>query len=119
MSSTCIPSPDRDGEAEVASLETWMAFLDPEAGTRASGIIALAYRQHLPIRAKETCFGLMLEGERDVIRDFLGRLRDAFPSGLYLKRRPFSIADTRVCARTFNVTGLKRVREQMKQYNRS
>ncbi len=56
-----------------------MAFVDPEAGTRASGILALAYRQHLPIRAKETCFGLMLEGERDVIRDFLGRLRDSVP----------------------------------------
>jgi hypothetical protein len=117
MSSTCIPSPDRDDEAAAVSLETWMAFVDPEAGTRASGILALAYRQHLPIRAKETCFGLMLEGEREVIRGFLGRLRDAFPSGLYLKRRPFSIADTRVCARTFKARGFRRVAEQSKLNN--
>jgi hypothetical protein len=96
-----------------------MAFVDPEAGTRASGILALAYRQHLPIRAKETCFGLMLEGERDVIRDFLGRLRDAFPSGLYLKRRPFSTADTKVCARTFNTRGFRRAAEQFKNHNNS
>jgi hypothetical protein len=94
-----------------------MAFVDPEAGTRASGILALAYRQHLPIRAKETCFGLMLEGERDVIRGFLGRLRDAFPSGLYLKRRPFSIADTKVCARTFNTRGFQRAVEQFRLNN--
>jgi hypothetical protein len=94
-----------------------MAFVDPEAGTRAGGILALAYRQHLSIRAKETCFGPMLEGERGVMRDFLGRLRDAFPSGLYLKRRTFSIADTRVCARTFNTRGFRRAAGQSRLNN--
>jgi hypothetical protein len=96
-----------------------MAFIDPEAGGRASVVLALAYRYHLPIRAKETCFGLMLEGERDLIRGFLDRLRDAYPSGLYLKRRPFSIADTKVCARTFDTTGLRRVAGHMKNHSRS
>jgi hypothetical protein len=117
MSSTCTPGLERDDE--VVSLETWMIFADPEAGVRASGILALAYRQHLPIRAKETCFGLMLEGERHVIRGFLGRLRDTFPDGLYLKRRQFSIADTRVCARTFSTRGFRRAAEQFKFHNRS
>jgi hypothetical protein len=128
MSSTCTPSPDRDDEAdfdEVGSdihdveTETWMVFVDPEAGARASGILALAYRQHLPVRAKETCFGLMLEGERDIIRGFMDRLREEFPAGIYLKRRPFTIADTKVCARTFNVRGFRRAAEQFKFHNRS
>jgi hypothetical protein len=96
-----------------------MVFLDPEAGARVSGVLVLAYRQHLPLRARETCFGLMLEGERDVIRGFLGRLRATFPSGLYLKRRPFSIADTKVCARTFTRRGFRRAAEQFKNHNRS
>jgi len=96
-----------------------MVFLDPEAGARASGVLALAYRLHLPVRAKEACFGLLLEGDRDVIRGFLGRLRDAFPAGLYLKRRPFSIGDTKVCARTFHKTGLQRAAEHLKNNNRS
>ncbi len=61
----------------------------------------------------------MLEGEKDMIRDFLGRLRDEYPSGLYLKRRPFSIGDTKVCAHTFNNTGLRRATEHMKHHNRS
>jgi hypothetical protein len=102
-----------------AGIETWMVFIDPEAGARASGVIALAYMNHLPIRAKETCFGLMIEGEKDMIRGFLGRLREEYPPGLYLKRRPFSIGDTKVCARTFNVTGFKRVTKHMKHHNRS
>ena len=96
-----------------------MIFVDPEAGARASGVLALAYRQHLPIRAKETCFGLMLEGEKGMIRDFLDRLRHEYPSGLYLKRRPFSIGDTRVCARTFTTRGFRRAAEQYKNHNRS
>jgi hypothetical protein len=96
-----------------------MVFIDPEAGARASVILALAYRQHLPIRAKETCFGLMLEGERDLMRGFVDLLRDAFPSGLYLKRRPFTIADTRVCARTFKTIGFRRAAEQFKFHNHS
>jgi hypothetical protein len=117
MSSTCIPSPDRDGEA--AGSETWMVFLDPEAGARASGVLVLAYRLHLPIRAKETCFGLLLEGEGGMVRSFLGRLGDEFPSGLYLKRRPFSIGDTRVCAHTFQTLGIRRAAEQFKFHNHS
>jgi hypothetical protein len=126
MSSTCTPSPDRDDEAgfdeagfpEVVS-ETWMVFVDPEAGIRAGRVLVLAYRLHLPVRAKETCFGLMLEGERDLIRRFLARLRAEFPSGMYLKRRPFTIADTKVCARTFNIRGFRRAAEQFKFHNHS
>ncbi len=96
-----------------------MVFIDTEAGARASSVLALAYRQHLPLRAKETCFGLMMEGERDMIRSFIDRLRHAFPSGLYLKRRPFSIGDTKVCARTFNKMGLRRAAKQFKFHNSS
>jgi hypothetical protein len=109
---------DGDGLAEAGS-ETWMIFIDPEAGARTSAIIALAYLKHLPVRAKECCFGLMVEGEREMIRGFLDQLRDEFPSGLYLKRRPFSISDTKVCARTFNTTGLRRAAEQFRFHNHS
>jgi hypothetical protein len=96
-----------------------MAFIDTEAGARASVVIALAYRNHLPVRAKETCFGLMIEGEREVIRGFVAILHDTFPSGMYLKRRPFSISDTRICARTFDTMGFRRAAEQFKFYNNS
>jgi len=96
-----------------------MIFVNPEDGARASDVIALAYRQHLPIRAKETCFGLMMEGEKGMIRGFMDRLRNGYLSGLYLKRRPFSIGDTKVCARTFNTRGFRRAAEQFKNHNRS
>ncbi len=96
-----------------------MVFVDPEAGIRASGIIALSYRCHLPLRAKETCFGLMMEGERETVRGFMELLKDTYPSGLFLKRRPFSIGDTKVCAQTFKATGLRRAAEHFRNHNRS
>lgn len=96
-----------------------MVFVDPEAGVRAGGVIALAYRRHLPLRARETCFGLVLEGERAVVREFLGCLRAAYPSGLFLKRRPFSIGDTKICARTFATRGLRRAARQIRYHDRS
>jgi hypothetical protein len=117
MTSTCSASPGPDDKA--VPYETWMVFIDPESGVRASGIIALAYRQHLPVRAKETCFGLMMEGERTVVRGFVGRLREAYPDGLFLKRRPFAIGDTKVCARTFRRLGMRRAAEQLKYHNHS
>jgi hypothetical protein len=96
-----------------------MVFLDPETGVRVSSIIALYYRRHLPLRAKETCFGLMIEGDRETVRGFMGLLKDAFPSGLFLKRRPFSIEDTKVCARTFGTMGLRRAAEHFRNHNHS
>ena len=96
-----------------------MVFIDLEAGVRTSGVIALAYRNHLPIRAKETCFGLMIEGERDVVRGFMETLRNSHPAGIYLKRRPFSIGDTKICARTFSTLGFRRAAEQFKYHNHS
>ena len=117
MSSTCSASPGRGDRGEGP--ETWMVFVDPEAGVRCSSIIALSYRCHLPLRARETCFGLMMEGERDTVRGFMALLKDTFPAGLFLKRRPFSIDDTRICARTFRTTGLRRATEHLRNNSRS
>jgi hypothetical protein len=61
----------------------------------------------------------MMEGERATVRGFMERLKDAFPSGVFLKRRPFSIGDTRICARTFESTGLRRAAEHFRNNSRS
>ena len=116
MSSTCSASPAPTDSDEA---ETWMIVIDPESGARASRIIALAYRQHLPLRAKEACFGLVMEGEREVVRGFMALLRERYPSGLFLKRRAFSIGDTRICADTFKTLGVRRAARQVRHHNHS
>nr|WP_255668506.1 DUF2102 domain-containing protein [Methanocella sp. CWC-04] len=88
-----------------------MVVIHPETGVKVTGIISLAYRLHFPVRMKETCFGLLVESDRDTVRGFLNVLRERYPSGIFLKRRGYSISDTRVCGKTFapdlTFTGLK------------
>ena len=97
--------------------ETWLIAVDPEAGASAAAVIALAYRGHRPLRFKETCFGLLAEGEREAVRQFVADLQRA--PGLFFKRKGHSIADTRICANTFSVRGLRRMAVHLRHNNRS
>lgn len=81
--------------------ETWMVAVHPETGVRVPEIIAIAYRAHLPVRIKETCFGLLVESDRTIVRAFLGDLKVRFTDKLFIKRRGYSIIDTHVCRKTF------------------
>ncbi len=78
-------------------METWMVFLLPETGMHLKMLTELAAGAGL--RTKETCFGVLVEGEPATVKNFFGRLKQRYP--LYAKRRGFSIEDTEVCARTF------------------
>ncbi len=78
--------------------ETWMIFVLPETGLRAGRLAALACSAGL--RTKQTCFGVLAEGEAGAVRGFVGALRRDH-DGIYVKRRGFSIEDTEICACTF------------------
>jgi len=99
--------------------ETWLIAIDPEAGATAMAVIALAYRGHRPLRFKETCFGLLAEGEREAVRQFIAELRARRAPGLFFKRKGHSIADTRICADTFERRGLRRMAVHLRHNNRS
>lgn len=114
MSSTCSTSP---GDADS---ETWMIIADPESGTMISRVIALAYLSHLPLSFKETCFGLLAEGDRITVRGFIDAIKNAGVQGLLFRRRWYSISDTRVCADTFSSDGrFRRACKQLRHFNRS
>jgi len=77
--------------------ETWMVFLLPETGLYVKMLTGLAGGAGM--RTKETCFGVLVEGEPAKIKQFLEELRQRYP--IYVKRRGFSIEDTEICASTF------------------
>ncbi len=99
--------------------ETWMMFSLPEAGLYGRSLAVLARAAGL--RAKETCFGALAEGERGEVRSFIDGLRRRYP--VYVKRRGFSIEDTAICASTFRLEAhgslppwLHRFMGQMRRY---
>ncbi len=78
-------------------METWMVFLLPETGLHVKMLTERAGEAGL--RTKETCFGVLVEGEPTDVKRFLEGLRRRYP--VYIKRRGFSIEDTEICASTF------------------
>lgn len=79
--------------------ETWMIFVLPETGLRTGELADVAGSAGL--RTKETCFGVLAEGEAVAVRGFVGSLRREYGGTIYVKRRGFSIEDTEICASTF------------------
>jgi hypothetical protein len=97
-----------------------MVVIDPEAGVRPAQVISAGWLSHLPVRFKETCFGLLAEGDREVVRGFIRALRLAYPSGLIFRRRWYSISDTWICQKTFTETRpLRRAAGQVRNHSRS
>ena len=52
------------------------------------------------IRVKDTCFGILIEGESDTIRAIVEELRALDRNGIFSKVRGFPIGDARICRAT-------------------
>lgn len=104
-------------------METWMLMVMSETGVSLDRIVSIAHGLHL--RTKETCFGLIVEGDRDVVRMALKEIRDLYSARIFAKRRGFTIEDTKICGSTFSgVAGgdapwLNRFVGQLKKYSLS
>lgn len=49
------------------------------------------------VETKETCYGLMLEGEEERLKEILTELKAMDPNRVFYKVRGFKIGDPRVC----------------------
>ncbi|MHC1611375.1 MAG: DUF2102 domain-containing protein [Candidatus Methanospirareceae archaeon] len=52
------------------------------------------------IRVKETCFGALVEGEEEMVREIVDEVRRMDPNGIFSKPRGFPIGDHRICRAT-------------------
>ena len=52
------------------------------------------------IRIKETCYGALVEGEEEKVRELLDEVRKMDPNGIFSKPRGFPIGDQRICRAT-------------------
>ncbi len=99
--------------------ETWMIFTLPEMGPSAAELASGAGSAGL--RTKETCFGVIAEGEAEAVRGFVESVRRKCGGSVYARRRAFTIEDTEVCASTFRFDKseypwLPRFTEQIRRY---
>jgi putative methanogenesis marker protein 6 len=52
------------------------------------------------VRVKETCYGVLLEGEATKVREIAEEVRKMDPNGIFSKPRGFPIGDARICRAT-------------------
>lgn len=65
-----------------------------------SDISTMIYESGYDVSIKETCFGVIINGEEDVIAEAVKEIRALDPPGIFIKNRGFPPGDHRRCRGT-------------------
>jgi len=60
-------------------------------------VSTMIYESKSGIEIKETCFGVIIEGNEDAIKSVVEEIRGLDPSGIFIKDRGFPLGDPRRC----------------------
>lgn len=65
-----------------------------------SDVVIKLYESNADVMIKETCFGVMVSGERSVVDKLLGEVRKLDPYGIFIKERGFAPGERYRCRAT-------------------
>lgn len=65
-----------------------------------SDVVIKLYESNADVMIKETCFGVMVSGERDVVDKLLLETRKMDPYGIFIKERGFAPGEPNRCRAT-------------------
>ena len=90
------------------SIETRVILISPDSVITPEGVKSKilgmvsedASMASSDIRVKETCFGALVEGEAEKIREIVEKVRELDKNGIFSKPRGFPIGDPRICRAT-------------------
>jgi len=77
--------------------ETFAVVLSPDSTLTPSTITQKAVSLGLPVTIKETCFGMLVEGEAKHIGEVLPKIVKLDPNRIFVKVRGYPIGDSRIC----------------------
>ena len=78
-------------------LVTKYVITSSESDILPSDIAMKIYGSGRKVNVKETCFGVMINGEEDVIAELVKDIRTLDPHGIFIKDRGFPPGDPRRC----------------------
>lgn len=81
----------------MKEIETKMIVLSPRSKLTPLKLAVWIYSLKLPIRIKETCYGLLIEGEKKCVQEATEKIRKLAPHEIFSKRRGFPMGDARRC----------------------
>jgi putative methanogenesis marker protein 6 len=76
---------------------TKYVITSPESDILPSDIAMKIYGSRHDVNVKETCFGVMINGEEEAINELVKEIRAMDPSGIFVKDRGFPPGDPRRC----------------------
>jgi putative methanogenesis marker protein 6 len=76
---------------------TKYVITSPESSIISSDIAMKIYGSKYDVNVKETCFGVIINGEEEVISEVVKEIRTMDPSGIFIKDRGFPPGDPRRC----------------------
>jgi len=78
-------------------LVTKYVITSSESNILPSDIAMKIYGSKYDATVKETCFGVMINGEEEVINELVKEIRSLDPAGIFIKDRGFPPGDPRRC----------------------
>jgi putative methanogenesis marker protein 6 len=84
---------------DVPSTETRMIIISPTSGITPEQLMTFASSCNEDVFLKETCYGLLLQGEGDVVRRVVRKIRKISPYALFSKQRGYPIGEKKKCRR--------------------
>jgi len=78
-------------------LVTKYLIMSSESNILPSDIAMKIYGSGYDVLVKETCFGVIINGEEEVIEKLLKEIRSLDPAGIFVKDRGFPPGDPRRC----------------------
>ncbi len=76
---------------------TKYVITSPESDILPSDIAMKIYGSKYDVNVKETCFGVMINGEEEAINELVTEIRAMDPAGIFIKDRGFPPGDPRRC----------------------
>jgi len=77
--------------------EARIFVISPNSNIMPSTLYWYLISQKFPLKMKETCFGLIVEGEKNVIKEALQKIREVDKYHIFSKIRAYPPGDLRIC----------------------
>jgi putative methanogenesis marker protein 6 len=79
--------------------ETRLIVISPDSEITSRRIVDYIMRRY-DVTVKDTCYGALIEGEREKLCEIVEEVRKLDKNGIFSKPRGFPIADPRICRAT-------------------
>lgn len=87
-------------ENEQEETEARIYILSPNSRLTPAELLSYVINLRLPVKIKETCFGLIVEGKKSDISEITSKVRTLDKYNIFTRKRGFPPGDPRICRAT-------------------